>query len=129
MDAARPPARGRQRDHRWSAGATGVGPLRAVGRRGGAEEAVPREDVVAIEAAIEAAKKVTDKPSLICLRTIIGYPAPDKMNTGAVHGVTRRVDRSTLRVRFSLTAATKPFPACIPECVPARVPARIIVCT
>ena len=44
------------------------------------------EDVVAIEAAIEAAKKVTDKPSLICLRTIIGYPAPDKMNTGAVHG-------------------------------------------
>ncbi|GAB89941.1 transketolase, partial [Gordonia rhizosphera] len=44
------------------------------------------EDVVAIEAAIEAAKAVTDKPSLICVRTIIGYPAPTKMNTGAAHG-------------------------------------------
>ncbi|AZG44312.1 transketolase [Gordonia insulae] len=44
------------------------------------------EDVVAIEAAIEAAKAVTDKPSIICLRTIIGYPAPTKMNTGAAHG-------------------------------------------
>ncbi|MGC5258724.1 transketolase [Gordonia sp. DT218] len=44
------------------------------------------EDVVAIEAAIEAAKGVTDKPSIICLRTIIGYPAPTKMNTGAAHG-------------------------------------------
>ena len=44
------------------------------------------EDVVAIEKAIEAAKAVTDKPSIICLRTIIGYPAPTKMNTGAAHG-------------------------------------------
>lgn len=44
------------------------------------------ENVTAIEAAIEAAKQVTDKPSLIVLRTIIGYPAPDKMNTGAIHG-------------------------------------------
>jgi len=44
------------------------------------------ENVVGIEKAIEAAKKVTDKPSFIALRTIIGYPAPTKMNTGGVHG-------------------------------------------
>lgn len=44
------------------------------------------EDVVAIEAAIEAAKAVRDKPSIICLRTIIGFPAPTKMNTGGIHG-------------------------------------------
>ncbi|MFN8225926.1 MAG: transketolase [Mycobacterium sp.] len=44
------------------------------------------ENVVGIEDAIEAAKKVTDKPSFIALRTIIGYPAPTKMNTGGVHG-------------------------------------------
>lgn len=44
------------------------------------------EDVVAIEKAIEEAKKVTDKPSLIAVRTIIGYPAPTKMNTGEAHG-------------------------------------------
>ncbi len=44
------------------------------------------ENVVGIEKAIEEAKKVTDKPSFIALRTIIGYPAPNKMNTGGVHG-------------------------------------------
>ncbi len=44
------------------------------------------ENVVGIEEAVEAAKKVTDKPSFIALRTIIGYPAPTKMNTGGVHG-------------------------------------------
>ncbi len=44
------------------------------------------ENVVGIEDAIAAAKKVTDKPSFIALRTIIGYPAPTKMNTGGVHG-------------------------------------------
>ena len=44
------------------------------------------ENIVGIEKAIEAAKKVTDKPSFIALRTIIGYPAPTKMNTGGVHG-------------------------------------------
>ena len=44
------------------------------------------ENVVAIEQAIAEAKKVTDKPSFIALRTIIGYPAPNKMNTGGVHG-------------------------------------------
>lgn len=44
------------------------------------------ENVVGIEEAIAEAKKVTDKPSFIALRTIIGYPAPTKMNTGGVHG-------------------------------------------
>ena len=44
------------------------------------------ENVAGIEKAIEEAKKVTDKPSFIAVRTIIGYPAPTKMNTGGVHG-------------------------------------------
>jgi transketolase len=44
------------------------------------------EDVAAIEEALLAAKAETGKPSLILLRTIIGYPAPTKMNSGAVHG-------------------------------------------
>jgi transketolase len=44
------------------------------------------ENVVAIEEAIAAAKAVTDKPSFISIRTIIGYPAPTKMNTGKAHG-------------------------------------------
>ncbi|MBF6167552.1 transketolase [Streptomyces gardneri] len=44
------------------------------------------EDVVAIENALAAAKAETGKPSIIVLRTIIGYPAPSKMNTGSAHG-------------------------------------------
>ena len=44
------------------------------------------ENVTGIESAIANAKAVTDKPSFIALRTIIGYPAPTKMNTGGVHG-------------------------------------------
>lgn len=44
------------------------------------------ENVSAILDAVEAAKAVTDKPSIILLRTIIGYPAPTMMNTGDVHG-------------------------------------------
>ncbi|MCP2288014.1 transketolase [Nocardia amikacinitolerans] len=50
------------------------------------------EDVVAIEAAIEAAKAETGKPSIIVLRTVIGYPAPNKMNTGASHGAALGAD-------------------------------------
>lgn len=44
------------------------------------------EDVAALDAAIEEAKAVTDKPSIIALRTIIGWPTPGKQNTGGIHG-------------------------------------------
>ena len=44
------------------------------------------EDVEALYQALEAAKAVTDKPSFIALRTIIGFPAPNKQNTGKIHG-------------------------------------------
>ncbi|MCU1411349.1 MAG: transketolase [Rhodoglobus sp.] len=47
---------------------------------------VYQEDVQELNAAIEAAKGVTDKPSLIILRTIIGWPAPHKQNSGKIHG-------------------------------------------
>jgi transketolase len=44
------------------------------------------ENVQALYDAIEAAKAVTDKPSFIVLRTIIGWPAPNKQNSMAAHG-------------------------------------------
>jgi transketolase len=44
------------------------------------------EDVDALLAAIEAAKAETNRPSFISLRTIIGWPAPTKQNTGKAHG-------------------------------------------
>ncbi|MET0296814.1 MAG: transketolase [Microbacterium sp.] len=44
------------------------------------------EDVAELFAAVEAAKGETAKPSLIILRTIIGWPSPGKQNTGKIHG-------------------------------------------
>ncbi|ORA28700.1 transketolase [Mycobacterium aquaticum] len=45
-----------------------------------------KEDVEELHAALLAAKAETSKPSIISLRTIIGYPAPKKQNTGKIHG-------------------------------------------
>jgi transketolase len=50
------------------------------------------EDVFAILAAADAAKAVSDRPSIILLRTVIGFPAPKKMNTGGVHGAALGAD-------------------------------------
>ncbi|WP_232376738.1 transketolase [Amycolatopsis aidingensis] len=50
------------------------------------------EDVAAFEQAIAAAKADTTRPSFILLRTIIGYPAPNKMNTGKAHGAALGAD-------------------------------------
>lgn len=44
------------------------------------------EDIAELDRAVAEAKAATDKPSLIALRTIIGWPAPTKQNTGAIHG-------------------------------------------
>ena len=56
-------------------------------------------DLNALEAAIEAAKAVTDKPSLIAVRTVIGYGSP-KAGTNKVHGEA---------MNAADTAATKRF--------------------
>ncbi|MDQ2757401.1 MAG: transketolase [Actinomycetota bacterium] len=44
------------------------------------------EDVDALYAAIEAGRKVRNKPTLVLLKTIIAWPAPTKQNTGKSHG-------------------------------------------
>ena len=44
------------------------------------------EDVAAFEAALQAAKAETGRPSFIRLRTIIAWPAPNAQNTGKAHG-------------------------------------------
>ena len=43
-------------------------------------------DLDAIARAIEEAKSVTDKPTMIKVTTIIGYGSPKKANTAGVHG-------------------------------------------
>ncbi len=44
------------------------------------------EDVEALYEAVLAAKENTDQPTLITLRTIIGWPSPTKQDTGKIHG-------------------------------------------
>jgi transketolase len=44
------------------------------------------EDVQALYAAFESARAETGRPSFIAVRTVIGYPAPNKRNTGTAHG-------------------------------------------
>ncbi len=44
------------------------------------------EDVEALRAALVTARDVTDRPSIVAMRSIIGFPAPHAQNTGASHG-------------------------------------------
>jgi transketolase len=44
------------------------------------------EDVAALDAALSAARTETTRPSFIRLRTIIGWPAPARQDTGGIHG-------------------------------------------
>ncbi|GAA2070716.1 transketolase [Microbacterium hatanonis] len=44
------------------------------------------EDAADLYDAIEAAKGETAKPSIIILKTIIGWPSPGKQNSGKIHG-------------------------------------------
>jgi transketolase len=50
-------------------------------KRAGYEENVPE-----LYAALLEARAETGRPSLVVLRTIIGWPAPTKQNSGAAHG-------------------------------------------
>ncbi|GMV38866.1 MAG: transketolase [Myxococcales bacterium] len=43
-------------------------------------------DHAAIEAAIAAARDVTDRPSLLCCKTHIGFGSPNKQDTSSCHG-------------------------------------------
>ena len=47
---------------------------------------VDGHDPVEIQQAIDTAKAETERPTLICARTIIGYGAPNKQGTESVHG-------------------------------------------
>ncbi|MEH2355138.1 transketolase [Nostoc sp.] len=69
-------------------------------------------DLEAIAKAIEEAKSVTDKPSMIKVTTIIGYGSPNKQNTAGVHGAALGADEIAL-TRKQLKWEYEPF--VIPE--------------
>ena len=48
--------------------------------------AVDGHDVDAVDRAIAQARAVTDRPSLICCKTVIAKGAPNKADTGGAHG-------------------------------------------
>ncbi len=54
------------------------------------------DDLEAIARAIEAAKAVTDKPSMIKITTTIGFGSPNKANTYGVHGAALGTDEVKL---------------------------------
>jgi transketolase len=66
------------------------------------------DDLDAIAKAIEAAKAVTDKPSLIKVTTTIGYGSPNKANTAGVHGAALGTDEVKL-TRENLNWTHEPF--------------------
>jgi transketolase len=76
------------------------------------------ENVEALAAAFEAAKAETEtgRPSFIALRTIIGWPAPNKQNTGKAHGSALGADE---------VAATKRILGLDPD-APFQVPDEVL---
>lgn len=65
-------------------------------------------DLEAIAKAIEAAKAVSDKPSMIKVTTTIGYGSPNKANTAGVHGAALGGDEVAL-TRKKLEWNYEPF--------------------
>jgi transketolase len=69
-------------------------------------------DSEAIAAALAAARAVTDRPSLICCKTIIGWGAPNKQGTAAMHGEAPGVEEvAAARVRLGWTSPPFEIPA------------------
>ena len=60
------------------------------------ERVADGNDLEWIARAIDAARKVTDRPTLICLKTHIGYGSPHKQDTHSAHGEPLGVDEIKL---------------------------------
>src|SRR5690349_23155177 len=75
---------------------------------------VDGHDPRAVGAAIEAARRETARPTLICCRTVIGKGAPSKAGTDAVHGAALG-DKEVAATREAIGWSYPPFE--IPEAV------------
>ena len=71
-------------------------------------QSVDGHDVAAIGKAIAAAKKVTDKPSLICCKTVIGMGSPNKSGSHDCHGSALGLDE-VAATRANIGWAHEPF--------------------
>jgi len=73
---------------------------------------VDGHDSKAIKAAIEAARAETNKPTMICCKTVIGFGSPNKQGTESCHGAALGAEEIAL-TREALNWNHKPF--VIPE--------------
>jgi transketolase len=64
------------------------------------ERVADGNDLEWIARAIEAARKTTDRPTLICLKTHIGYGSPNKQDTHSAHGEPLGADEIKLTKKF-----------------------------
>ncbi len=66
------------------------------------------DDLDALEAALDAAKAETERPTLLMLRTVIGAPSPDHQDTAGAHGNPFSADDVT-RTKQVLGIPDEPF--------------------
>jgi transketolase len=69
---------------------------------------VDGHDVAAVDAAIRASRAVTDRPSLICCKTVIAKGAPNKANTHDAHGAALG-DKEVAATRAAIGWTAAPF--------------------
>ena len=75
---------------------------------------VDGHDAAALTAAINEAKQTTDRPVLVCCRTVIGWGSPNKAGTKSTHGEALGVDEvAATRVKLGWSAAPFEIPAAI----------------
>jgi transketolase len=73
---------------------------------------VDGQDSEAVAKALAAARAVTDKPSLICAKTTIGWGAPNKQGTAAMHGEAMGNEEiAAARLKLGWTAPPFEIPA------------------
>ena len=79
-------------------------------------EDIDGHDAEAVERALAAAVETDGRPTLVCIRTIIGFGAPNKQGTAAVHGAPLG-DEEVSVARRALNWGYEPFeiPAAIYE--------------
>ena len=82
---------------------------------------VDGHDALAVEAAIESARKETARPTLVVCRTTIGWGAPKAAGTHEVHGAPLGADETTA-TRAALGWSHGPFE--VPEALRAQWDAR-----
>ncbi len=82
---------------------------------------VDGHDATAVAAAIEQAVAATDRPSIICCKTVIGFGAPNKQGTASTHGAPLGDDEvAAARKELGWSAAPFEVPADIAAAWDAR---------